>query len=414
MTRTERTYYAVAGGYFLAQFFLAPVYPLFLLSRGLDLFEINVVLAVYLLVTFAFEVPTGAVADRFGRKLSFVLACAVRTFAFLLYTRTRSLGDCLVAEVIDGIGTTLASGALEAWAVDGVRAEGGRTATDRMFARAEVIRRLAVIGGGIACGYLAERDWNLPWFAAAALFTATGIVAMRAMDDGRAPAHPTGARPSVRATAATAIAAVATTPPLLVICALTLAGSFAVFPVWHYWQARLEPLTGEGPWLMGWILAALNLAGLAGSAVLPRLLGRFGRAPVLAGAFAWRGVVLALAASATRVSLVVGGLVLQEVASGLVEPVLLAWTNEHVGAAGRATVLSIRSAFLTFGGAAGLIVLGLVARAHGIPAAWGLSALVLLVAAPGYLLLGRAATLAVPPLAIEIPPATSKASTPLA
>ena len=49
MTRTERTYYVVFGGYTLSQFFIAPVYPLFLLSRGLDLFQMNAVLAMYLI-----------------------------------------------------------------------------------------------------------------------------------------------------------------------------------------------------------------------------------------------------------------------------------------------------------------------------------------------------------------------------
>ena len=68
MTRTERTYYAVLGGYTVAQWFIAPVYPLFLLSRGLDLFEINAVLATYLITVFIFDVPTGALADRVGRK----------------------------------------------------------------------------------------------------------------------------------------------------------------------------------------------------------------------------------------------------------------------------------------------------------------------------------------------------------
>ena len=64
MTRTERTYLLVFGGYNLAQFFIAPVYPLFLLQCGLDLFQINVVLAVYLVTVFVLEIPTGAFADR--------------------------------------------------------------------------------------------------------------------------------------------------------------------------------------------------------------------------------------------------------------------------------------------------------------------------------------------------------------
>src|SRR5437899_13107304 len=94
MTPTERTFYLLAGGYSLAQFFLAPVYPLFLLSRGLDLLEINLILAIYLITVFVFEVPTGALADTAGRRFSFVLGCATWTAAFDLFSRARGLSDC--------------------------------------------------------------------------------------------------------------------------------------------------------------------------------------------------------------------------------------------------------------------------------------------------------------------------------
>ena len=78
MTRTERTYYIVSAGYSLGGWFLGPIYPLFLLSRGLDLFQMNLVLGTYLIAVFLFEVPTGVVADYFGRKASFLASCAVR------------------------------------------------------------------------------------------------------------------------------------------------------------------------------------------------------------------------------------------------------------------------------------------------------------------------------------------------
>src|SRR5512147_922315 len=133
MTHTERTYYLVYALYCASWAFLTPAYPLFLLSRGLDLFEINVVFAVYLITAFLFEVPTGAVADVFGRKVSFILSCAVRAFAFGYYWFAHSLLDCIVAELIDAVGTTLATGALDAWAVDLLRDEGEGRPADRMF-----------------------------------------------------------------------------------------------------------------------------------------------------------------------------------------------------------------------------------------------------------------------------------------
>src|SRR6266566_2894782 len=145
MTRTERIFYLLFGGYSLAQFFLAPVYPLFLLSRGLDLLQINLILAIYLITVF------------------------------VLYSRTRSFADCAVAEFIDAVGTTLVSGALEAWAVDGVQAEGDGHRMEGLFSRAAVIGRTFLMVGAVGCGYLAERDLRYPWIAAAAMFAVTGV-----------------------------------------------------------------------------------------------------------------------------------------------------------------------------------------------------------------------------------------------
>ena len=59
----------------------APIYPLFLLGRGLDLFQMNAVLATYGITVVLFEVPTGALADVVGCRISFVVGCLVRTGA---------------------------------------------------------------------------------------------------------------------------------------------------------------------------------------------------------------------------------------------------------------------------------------------------------------------------------------------
>ncbi|HTO58459.1 MAG TPA: MFS transporter, partial [Pseudomonadales bacterium] len=182
MTRSERTYYLIYTLYCLGWSFTAPMYALFLLSRGLDLFQINVVLATYLIISFVFEVPTGALADLFGRKLSFLLSCAVRAAAFVMYYFAHSFTDCLIAEFVDAVGTTLANGALDAWAVDSMRAEGQQQAPDRFFARAQMISRGSMIGAGIVGGYVAAANIAWPWLVGGGFFTmaaATGATLMR-------------------------------------------------------------------------------------------------------------------------------------------------------------------------------------------------------------------------------------------
>jgi MFS family permease len=392
MSRTERTFYLLFGGYSLAQFFLAPVYPLFLLSRGLDLLQINLILAIYLTTIFVFEVPTGALADTAGRRLSFVLGCATRTVAFVLYSRARGFAECAVFEFIDAVGTTLVSGALEAWAVDGVQSEGegqGRSIAG-LLSRANIIGRTFLMAGAVVCGYLAERDLRYPWLAAAAIFALTGIAGAALMHETRRPRAHT-ARPSLPHAMRDGLGLVRRSPVLLLLSALALGSAFAAFPIYMYWQPRLQALAGEQLRVMGWIVALLALASLTGSVLVPRMVGRFARESVLFAAMVWRGVMVAVLAGAGSLSPALTGLLLQETAFGVIDPVSAAWTNEHVASAERATVISVRSAFMTLGGALGLVSVGLVARAFGLQVAMGVSATVFLLVAPGFVLLGRAA-----------------------
>ena len=113
-----RRYYAMWWGYAFAGGFLYGVYPLFLRSRGLDQFEINSVLACYFVVMFLTDVPTGVFADAMGRRRSFVLGCATRVAAFTVYFYAHHFLAFVIAESIDGIGTTLCNGAIDAWGVD--------------------------------------------------------------------------------------------------------------------------------------------------------------------------------------------------------------------------------------------------------------------------------------------------------
>ncbi len=393
MTRTERTYYLLFGLYCFSWSVLAPMYALFLLSRGLDLFQMSVVPAIYFMTTVLFEVPTGAVADLLGRKLSFLLSCVIRMAAFALYAFAHGFVDCAIAELIDALGSTLATGALDAWAVDGMEAEGNRRPPDRFFARAHIVARPLMLTSALVSGYLGERDLALPWFLGAGGFALTAVLAAGLMEETRRGAGRSwsGMHRSVLRTVREGLNTVRQTPVLLLLCLLTMAGAFGVIPVTLLWQPRIQALSGQGPWLLGWVAALLNVGGLVGSALIPRLLGQASRERVLCAASFWRAGMFALVAVATGVGPALVGVVLQEMTFGMTEPLLQAWMNEHIGAERRATILSVRAMSFTFGAAAGLVCIGWLARDAGMPAAWAASASVFALIAPGFILLGRLA-----------------------
>jgi hypothetical protein len=54
-----------------------------------------------------------------------------------MYFHAQGFLDCVLAEAVDALGTTLATGALDAWAVDGIRAEGDTRPADSIWALPE-------------------------------------------------------------------------------------------------------------------------------------------------------------------------------------------------------------------------------------------------------------------------------------
>lgn len=392
MGRTERTYYAVFAGYTGLAAAIFPIYPLFLLSRGLDLFEINAVLAIFFVTIFLFEVPTGAIADLFGRKVSFLLACVTRCIAFVLYAFADGFLDCAIAEVIDAIGTTLASGSLQAWLVDSMRAEGDEGPTDHVFARATAISRFVGIATGIVGGYVADVDITLVWFISGAGFAITGVLAAIVMHEVP-PTRPSwaGLRSSLEQQMLDGLRAARDTPMVRMICLLTLLGSFAFMPVNLTWPPRLQALSGEGYWLVGWMWAVLSLAAALGSTLTTRFLGITSRENLLFVSQLFRALAIALAAWATGFYAALAGIVLAEFAFAVGSPAVEGWINEHIESERRATVLSVWSMSFTIGGALGCLALGMVAKLTSIAIAWGVAAAIFALAAPGYLRLRKLA-----------------------
>lgn len=391
VSRIERTYGALMASYNMSWSFTAPVYPLFLLAAGLDLLQINLVLATYFLTSFCFEVPTGAVADVFGRRISFLASCAVRAAAFTLYFFADSFLVFLVAEAVDAIGQTLASGALEAWAVDAARREDGPPRTDRLLARGFGVASAAMIVSGLAGAYLGSIALRIVWLAGAAGFVATGAIAAVTMREEWPPA---GAPERVRAALGPqlwrGVRTVARSPLLAGIAGLTALGGFAQMPVLHYWPVRIDAVAGAPTWVLGWAWVLFAGLGLVGSQLVPRLVATWGRGGVATGVQLLRAASVLVAARAIGIRGTVGGLAGHAVGMGAMIPLVSAWVNDQVEEAERATVLSVIAAAFTIGGASGLVVLGVVARTAGIAAAWTAAAFVFVGCAVGFACLARA------------------------
>jgi len=82
-----------------------PVTALFLLDRGCSLTQYTLVDAVWYLSTVLFEVPTGVVTDRYGKKVSLLVAGLVQALSLFILAWGRSFLSVLVSYVLWGFAT---------------------------------------------------------------------------------------------------------------------------------------------------------------------------------------------------------------------------------------------------------------------------------------------------------------------
>ena len=157
---------------------IAATYVTFLMGRGLNLFQVNLVNFAFYGTLFIFEIPTGAFADIFGRKWSFVLSCILFSVGMFLYAAAHSFWGFVVAESVAAIGATFASGAFQAWLVDRLRHQGYSGPLGKIFAREQQIRNGVGIVAAMLGAYAAERNSSLPWFCGGCMFLMAGTLAV--------------------------------------------------------------------------------------------------------------------------------------------------------------------------------------------------------------------------------------------
>src|SRR6266481_2309132 len=269
-----RRYYAVWVAYSLASGFLFGVYPLFLRSRGLSQLEMNTVLATYFTVTFLTDVPTGALADALGRRRSLILGCVVRSLAFIVYFFAHRYAIFLVAEAIDGVGTTFCNGAIDAWGVDALDAAGFAGTKDRMFSRASQLTNVGFMISAVIGAYVADINLTWPWILGAVGYGASAILGAFLMQEAahRHVRIDFAALPTMVAQRVSRGLAQGFRRRPVLLLSLASGAFFAAWaPYWLEWQQFFNDTYGVGVWIIGWIFSLFTLARLAGAEIMVRL-----------------------------------------------------------------------------------------------------------------------------------------------
>ena len=139
----RRAYYVFTAGNTLAASLIWGINTIFLLDAGLSNFEAFAANAFYTAGMVLFEIPTGIVADSWGRRASFLcgtVTLAVTTGLYVCCGRcTRRFVWWAIVSALLGLGFTFFSGATEAWLVDALTATGFTGRLEMVLSRGQVV-----------------------------------------------------------------------------------------------------------------------------------------------------------------------------------------------------------------------------------------------------------------------------------
>jgi MFS family permease len=320
----------------------APIWVLYLRDeRGFSLTQITLLeVPLFLLIVFA-EVPTGAVADRFGRRISLMLASGILAISMFVYGVATSYLVILISNLAWGLAFTFRSGADVALLYDSLEQAGREDEFQRASGRLFALRSAAMLAGLLLGAPLAAAtSYSFAIVTTSVLCATASWVAFLMKEPARA-AEPTR-EPYLRTLVAGTREAWRT-PSLRWIFFLSgTIGACAAGPqllLQQPWLVAHGIGTAQlGVW-QGFVQAAEILAALAAG----RLLASLGER----GAFLALPLILSACCAALAgidrlwVAAAFFGVAL---ARGLHQPVLAGYVNRRIDSEHRATLLSVQSA----------------------------------------------------------------------
>jgi len=136
------------------------IWMLYLAYKGLSLFHIGLMETVYHISSFSMEIPTGAIADIFGRKTSRSLGKVASIISILFMIWGNSALAFAVAFFFSALSNNLESGAGDALVYDSLKEIGREKAYLKISGRNEFLYNIASIFSLVVAGYIATLNFE--------------------------------------------------------------------------------------------------------------------------------------------------------------------------------------------------------------------------------------------------------------
>lgn len=171
-----------------------PIIVLFYEEQGLGLHEVFILKSVYSVAAVALEIPSGYLADVWGRKRCLLWGSVLFFLGYQLYSFTGAFSAFLCAELLLGAGQTLVNGADSALLYDTAAHYKAEQHYLRYEGQLTMIGNFAEAIAGIFGGLLAAYSLRFPFYGQAivAFIGIPAALAIREYNHSRAVRNPAG------------------------------------------------------------------------------------------------------------------------------------------------------------------------------------------------------------------------------
>jgi len=141
--------------------FTRGIWMIYLASKGMSLTQLGLLETIFHTTSFLMEVPTGAVADLFGRKISRILGRVLSLISVILLLTANSFLWFAVSFVFTALSYNLESGAGDALIYDSLKEIGEEEKYMKINGNKELFYQSAGIVSFFVGGYLATKSYNI-------------------------------------------------------------------------------------------------------------------------------------------------------------------------------------------------------------------------------------------------------------
>ncbi len=390
----QRTYLLITLLSTLSASFIWGINTLFLLDAGLSNAEAFGANAFFTAGMVLFEVPTGVVADTWGRRASYLLGALTLLISTVVYLFMWETGAPFWAwaagSAFIGLGFTFFSGAVEAWLVDALNASGFTDDLETVFARGQSVAGAAMLTGSVAGGFIAQH-WYLgvPYVLRAVMLGFTFLAALVLMKDiGFEPKHGAGPIKEMKQIVRASIdGGLRNRPVRWLMLAAPFTAGVGIFAFYAMQPYLLELYGDETAFGVAGIAAAIVAAAQIGGGLLVPVIRRFfarrTHALLFFGAMSTMAMVLVGVTDSFYVA--IAAIVIWALAFAAAGPMRQAYINGLIPSEQRATVLSFDSLMGSTGGVVLQPALGRTADVWSYSTSYVVGAAIQIVAIPFYL-----------------------------